>query len=165
MISRGQLECIGVDGRVFASSNQSELVAQLSSGEHVHRELRPNIGSDYVAAILQLLDEGAWLTQLIDHGDVRAVAVWRVFRTTYCGRRFEIDDLVTTAGSRSHGYGAAMLRWLEARATGLDCPTVTLNSALRRHDAHRFYAREGYAQIAFHFSKAVTGPLSSSRVS
>jgi GNAT superfamily N-acetyltransferase len=50
---------------------------------------------------------------------------------------------------------AALLRWLEARARVEGCPTITLHSATHRDRAHRFYFREGYRILAFHFTKAV----------
>ena len=153
-----QLERIDSSGVAIGFSDDSERLAALEIGEAVHRELRPQIGADYKGDLEKILREGLWLTQLVDCGRVRAVALWRVFRTTYCGRRLEIDDLVTAADSRSQGHGATMLAWLEERASAFGCPTVTLNSAFHRIDAHRFYEREGYSKIAFHFSKSVSYP-------
>lgn len=92
----------------------------------------------------------------MDEDEVRAVAVWRTFLTTYCGRRFEIDDLVTAEGQRSKGYGAATIAALEAKARSLSCDAVMLTSATWRVDAHRFYFRERYAIDAFLFSKSLT---------
>lgn len=68
-----------------------------------------------------MFEEGARLTQLVDQGEVQALAVWRVFHTTYCGRRLEIEDLVTSSSHRSKGYGATLLHWLEGRGRALNC--------------------------------------------
>ena len=125
----------------------------LQEGEALHRQLRPELARDYPGYLERMFDEGARLTQLVDEGEVRALAVWRVFHTTYCGRRLEIEDLVTTSFHRSNGYAATLLQWLEGRGRALDCTLATLNSATHRADAHRFYFRARYKIIGFHFNK------------
>lgn len=127
--------------------------AALRQGEALHRAFRPNIQGDYAAYMRRMAAEGAGLMQLLDEGEVRAIAVWRTYLTTYCGRRFEIDDLVTAEGFRSVGYGAALLRALESKARTLSCAAVMLTSATWRVDAHRFYLRERFAIRSFLFSK------------
>ena len=123
----------------------------LLAGEALHRQLRPLLEADYPAQIERLFPDGARLAQVVDEGEVRAIALWRLFETTYCGWRLEIEDLVSDEAHRSKGYGAAMLRWLHDQAVALGCPTTTLISGTHRTRAHRFYFREGYAITAFHF--------------
>ncbi|MBW8303977.1 MAG: GNAT family N-acetyltransferase [Brevundimonas sp.] len=125
----------------------------LLEGEALHRQLRPALDADYPAQIERMFAEGARLVQLVDEGEVRAIGLWRVFETTYCGRRLEIEDLVSSEAHRSRGYGAALLRWFDARAVDLGCPTTTLHSAVHRDRAHRFYFREGFHIMGFHFSR------------
>ena len=57
----------------------------LRQGEALHRSFRPNIAGDYIAYLRQMSAEGAGIVQLVDENEVRAVAVWRTFLTTYCG--------------------------------------------------------------------------------
>ena len=57
----------------------------LLAGEALHRQLRPALESDYPAQIERLIPDGARLAQIVDDGEVRAIALWRVFETTYCG--------------------------------------------------------------------------------
>ena len=134
---------------------ESELGAALLQGEALHREFRPKIPGNYVTYVRQMAAVGAGIVQLMDQGEVRAIAVWRTFLTTYCGRRFEIDDLVTAEGKRSKGYGATLIRALEAKARSLSCDAVMLTSANWRVDAHRFYLREHFAIDASLFSKTL----------
>ena len=129
----------------------------LLAGEALHRQLRPALDADYPAQIERMVGEGARLAQLVDEGEVRAIGLWRVFETTYCGRRLEIEDLVSSEAHRSRGYGAALLRWFDAQAIELGCPTTTLHSAVHRDRAHRFYFREGFHIMDFHFSRASGG--------
>jgi GNAT superfamily N-acetyltransferase len=131
----------------------SDFEVALREGEALHRDFRPNITGDYVAYLHRMAAEGAHVMQLVDAHDVRAIAVWRSYLTTYRGRRFEIDDLVTSEGHRSKGYGATLIRALEAKARALSCDAVMLSSATRRVDAHRFYHRERYTISSFLFLK------------
>lgn len=134
---------------------EGQLAAALLQGEVLHRAFRPDLAGDYVAHMQRMAGEGAGIVQLVDAGEVRAIAVWRTFLTTYCGRRFEIDDLVTAQSHRSKGYGATLVRALEAKARSLACDAVMLSSATHRVDAHRFYFRERYSISAFLFTKTV----------
>ena len=135
---------------------QPDIEAALRQGEALHRKLRPDIDGDYVAYMRRMAEDGAALVQLLHENEVRALAIWRTFLTTYCGRRFEIDDIITTEDHRSKGYGATLIHALEAKARSLSCDAVMLTSALWRADAHRFYFRERYAIEAFLFVKKVS---------
>jgi len=146
------IDRIGDDGGAILFADTA---AALREGEALHRAFRPDIKGDYLAYMQRMAAEGAGLTQLFDAGEVRAIAVWRSYLTTYCGRRFEIDDLVTAEGHRSKGYGAIMMRALEGRAKALSCDAVLLSSATQRVGAHRFYLRERFAIVSFLFAKPV----------
>lgn len=129
----------------------------LAEGERAHRELRPTLADDYETEILTLLESGAYLTQLVSEHGVVGIALWRVFNTTYVGRKLDIDDFVVAEQARSRGLGATLLHWLEQRAQELDCSSITLNSANDRVHAHRFYKRERFEIIAAHFSRNLRG--------
>lgn len=149
--------------RIDASGNPVPLgerraqVLALLEGENLHRLFRPDMGADYAALMAKIASGGGGVVQLHDGEAVRSLAVWRVFHTTYCGLRFEIDDLVTDPDHRSRRHGSTLLNWLETKALDLGCRTVTLNSATRRADAHRFYFRQRFEILGFHFSKSVRG--------
>lgn len=143
-----------IDFRTFAVESVDDPAARrplLLQGEALHRQLRPALEADYPAQIERLIPDGARLAQVVDEGEVRAIALWRVFETTYDGWRLEIEDLVSHEAHRSKGYGAAMIRWLDGQAVAFGCPSTTLISGTHRTRAHRFYFREGYAITAFHF--------------
>jgi len=149
-----------IDFRTSVAQSVSDPAARwplIIEGETLHRQLRPALDADYPAQIERMFGEGARLAQLVDEGEVRAIGLWRVFETTYCGRRLEIEDLVSSEAHRSLGYGAALLRWFDAQAISLGCPTTTLHSAVHRDRAHRFYFREGFHIMGFHFSRPSGG--------
>ena len=64
-----------------------------------------------------------------------------------------MDDLVTTAASRSGGIGHLLLGDLERRARAAGCTALDLDSGVQRHHAHRFYLRERMAITSHHFAK------------
>ncbi len=144
------VERIDIAGQALPSGDAALFLDQ---SEALHRAFRPIIGPDYRAHMAEMFAEGAGIVLLFDDGEVRALAAWRAFHTTYCGYRLEIDDLVTDETQRSKGYGATLLTFVEAKARAMGCDTLTLNSAVPRARAHRFYFREGLHIAGFHFSK------------
>jgi len=66
-----------------------------------------------------------------------------------------VADLVVTEGARGRGVGKALLDRVTDEARRLGAHRISLESGHWRKDAHRFYAREGYEDLARHFSKAV----------
>jgi GNAT superfamily N-acetyltransferase len=155
-MSQASLQRIDASGNVLdVDSTHEDRRRMLREGEAMHREVRTQIGQDYCALIEVMFAEGMFLTQLVDAGEVRSVALWRAYHTTYDGRRFEVDDLVTRASDRSRGYGAVMLREMANKAASLGCQSIVLNSATYRQRAHKFYFREGFSITAFHFTKPV----------
>lgn len=96
-------------------------------------------------------EDGYRIVALFVGDQCRAAAGYRVILNLAHGRSLYVDDLVTAAQWRSHGYGAALLGYLVdlARERGLDA--VRLDSGIQREDAHRFYEREGFAYVSKHF--------------
>jgi len=123
----------------------------------VVQQLRPDFDCErYVEQVLrQLQTDGSRATVLYDSGVPRAFACWRIMEMLAVGRHVYVDDLVTDASARSHGYGKAMLDWLKAEARRLGCTRLQLDSGTFRKDAHAFYLREGLRIEAFHLGIAL----------
>ena len=128
--------------------------AWLARAETVHRQLRPQLPSDYAAKMKKVFSQGGEMCVAIDGQAVTGVAVFRLFENTHVGGRFYVDDLVTDEARRSSGVGKALLAWLEVEARGRNCPGLELESGTQRSDAHRFYFREGFVIPSFSFRKA-----------
>ena len=64
-----------------------------------------------------------------------------------------IPELIVAEGERSRGAGAALLSRAEELARDRGCWSMALESANRRTDAHRFYLREGWTDVAKAFGK------------
>lgn len=115
-------------------------------------ELRPHLPeTSFVPTIREMEREGYHLAFLPVSGRPVCVAGFRFETRLWCGRILYVDDLVTTATERSHGYGAAMLEWLKKSAKERGCSELHLDSGVQRKDAHRFYRKQGLEDSALHF--------------
>ena len=144
--------------RVIALTDEGGALAEnawLARAEAVHRQLRPNLPSDYVGRMNEVLATGAQLALVVADNSVRCVALWRVIENTADGRRLYVDDLVSDEACRSQGAGKMMFDWLEAKAAALGCTALTLDSGVQRQRAHHFYFREGMYIASFSFKKAL----------
>lgn len=128
-----------------------ELGSVIARGEDLHRVLRSELPAEYGEYMALMLREGAHLVHLVDENQVRALAVWRAYHTTYHGYRCYIDDLVTSEQHRSRGYGGTLLQHIVKLAEAFGCAVVALDSATHRDRAHAFYLREGFDKFAYHF--------------
>jgi GNAT superfamily N-acetyltransferase len=90
---------------------------------------------------------------LFDDSECRAAAGYHVTHGFANGRFIYVDDLITAEAHRSKGYGKALTDYLIDRARAQGCEGIQLDSGTWRHDAPRFYFREGYVITAFHFSQ------------
>jgi GNAT superfamily N-acetyltransferase len=126
----------------------------------VLRQLRPHLEeAEFVPAVRRMAPHGFRLVFAEDEGgEVRAVAGYRVTEMLRTGLMLEVDDLVTDAEARSGGFGRALMDWLVAEAEALGCSVVELDSGVQRHDAHRFYFREGMHILGYHFSMSPRRP-------
>jgi GNAT superfamily N-acetyltransferase len=60
--------------------------------------------------------------------------------------RAQLQGVRVTAAERGTGVGSEMLLWAMSRARQRGASVLQLSSNHRRHDAHRWYARMGFAQ-------------------
>lgn len=67
----------------------------------------------------------------------------------------EIQELVVMPQARGLKIGSQLLAWAEQEAREAGAEMTELSTSVTRHDAHRFYLREGYEQSHFRFTKAL----------
>jgi GNAT superfamily N-acetyltransferase len=126
--------------------------AQVAACHPVMAQLRPHIPSEgFVARVRQLETGGYRMACVIDDGEVRAVAGYRILDQLVRGRVLYVDDLVTDEQRRSRGHGDRLLTWLYDKARASGCSFIELDSGTQRVEAHRFYARHRMIISAFHF--------------
>lgn len=123
----------------------------------VLRQLRPALDRSTFVSDVRRMQQSGYLLAALRDGEVAAVAGYRYLDMFATGLTLYVDDLVTDAARRSAGYGTRLLGWLVAEARAHGCRFLTLDSGLKRTDAHRFYRREGLEEIALHFAIATDG--------
>lgn len=65
----------------------------------------------------------------------------------------ELTALVVAPGRRRSGLGHLLVETVQEWATLRGCQRLTVASALRRHDAHDFYRRCGFAERSRKFER------------
>lgn len=116
-------------------------------------ELRTHlVANEFVERVRRQQKEGYQLAFIEDEGAVKAVAGFRFGEYLCWGKILYVDDLVTTAGARSQGYGQQIFDWLLAQARAAGCAEFHLDSGVEKFGAHRFYLRNRMSISSHHFS-------------
>lgn len=127
----------------------------LLRAESVHRQLRPQLMANYSEQMNRVFAGGGRMIIAAENETVLGLAVWRILEKTFSRSEIYIDDLVTDVQYRSNGVGRALINWCENRGRELECTQLTLDSGTPRHQAHKFYFREGFVVTSFHFGKSL----------
>ena len=119
----------------------------------VMAQLRPHLSeTDYLAMVGRMrVTDGFKVFAAMRDGVVVGVAGVRPMELLYCGRILQIDDLVVSDAERSTGVGKALVDHVKAVARAESRIEVHLDSGLARTEAHRFYDREGFERLGYHF--------------
>ena len=123
----------------------------------VLHQLRPKLDASKFVADVRRLQQYGYVLASVSDPEVRAVAGYRYYEMFATGLTLYVDDLVTDDAHRSSGYGKHLLDWLIEEAKRHACNFLTLDSGLKRLDAHRFYRRHGLQDMAIHFAIPTDG--------
>ncbi|MGG2028309.1 GNAT family N-acetyltransferase [Gottfriedia sp. S16(2024)] len=100
----------------------------------------------------QMHKEGYRLIGLEVNDEIVAVAGINILTNFYNNKFLFVYDLVTKETERSKGYGEELMTYIHRYAREQECSHVTLESALHRVDAHRFYEEKmGYDKFCYSF--------------
>lgn len=108
----------------------------------------PDQAQVYVSAFRQIQQDpnSALFAAVCDDAVVGCLQLTTIPGLSYKGlRRALIEDVRVATGCRGQGIGARMLAHAEAEARRRGCGLIELFAHSDRSDAHRFYARAGYA--------------------
>ena len=120
----------------------------------VMQQLRPHLKKEnYADTIITLQNEGYQLAALIKDNDIKALAGFRVAHNLFMGRHLYVDDLISEQDQRSLGYGELLITWLREFAIKENCSYLHLDSGTHRHEAHKFYFKQGFNIASYHFSE------------
>ena len=123
----------------------------------VMQQLRPHLSQQAFVKSVRRMEKETYRIAYLSDPDVRAVAGFRCMEMLATGKVLYVDDLVTSSEHRSDGYGKILLEWLISTAKEQSCRFLTLDSGLKRLDAHRFYRHHGLEEIAGHFAIPTDG--------
>ena len=90
---------------------------------------------------------------LFDGRELVALSSGWLTTRLYSGRQLELDNVVVKPERRNQGVGAELNRHIEDWARRNDCLTCELNSYVTNAGSHRFYFRQGYSILGYHFYK------------
>jgi GNAT superfamily N-acetyltransferase len=114
----------------------------------------PSVDADELRSRLdEMLTYGYRCIGAFVDGKLVGVAGFWIGSRFYCGKYIDVDNVVVDEAYRSRGIGGRMMRWLEEYGVGIGCKVCVLDSYVTLAGAHKFYFREGYHILGYHFSK------------
>ena len=120
----------------------------------VMQQLRPHLQKEkYTDTIINLQDAGYQLAALFQDDEIKALAGFRIAQNLFMGRHLYVDDLISEQTQRSLGFGELLIKWLRAFAIKENCNYLHLDSGTHRHEAHKFYFKQGFNIASYHFSE------------
>ena len=122
----------------------------------VIRELHHGLDEErYLELLAEMVPNGYRMFAVRDSGEVAAVAGIQVLTNLYYERHAYVYDLVVTAGTRSKGYGQALMAHVESVAREEGCKCVALVCGRERAGALRFYERSGFERPGYSMRKTL----------
>ncbi|MDP8926152.1 MAG: GNAT family N-acetyltransferase [Actinomycetota bacterium] len=122
----------------------------------VMRQLRTHvIEGEYLVTTKRLRHSGYRMAAIVEAGEVRYIAGFRIVEFLAHGKFLYVDHLVAAESARSEGHGKRMLDWLTGVAREEGCRSLQLDSGVQRHEAHRFYFQQETKISGNRFSKAI----------
>ena len=138
-------------------------VQDLESVTDLARQLGyPNSQAEIRSRFLEIQNQGQYAL-FVAKSETEQVLGWLQVNvepiSLVVGPRAEIAALVVDEKCRGQNIGKALLRYAEKWALEKKISLVRLRSNLKRHDAHRFYQREGYeiSKVSNVFTKNIGG--------
>ncbi len=71
----------------------------------------------------------------------------------YAGKSCETDHVYIHPDYRSKGVGNGLFAFIEKHAKKKGCEAIELNTYVQNAPSHKFYYKEGFNIIGFHFAK------------
>lgn len=133
------------------SAKDLDAIAELA------RHLNPHMSIDEVKKVHQAVFDYDSYTcfGLVENEKIIGVCgLWKSIKT-YSGLQYEIDHLVVDPSRQSEGLGHHFLSLMEKWAKEKGAQTLELNTYTENKASHKFYHREGFIILGFHFQKKI----------
>lgn len=118
------------------------------------KELRPHLKDtgEFIRRWQRQHAEGYRLVYTLQQQEVVAAAGFRLLDTMAWGKVLYLDDLIVPEACRGRGFGAQLLRWLQATAKEKGCDELHLDTGYQRHKAHLVYLSSGFELACHHLA-------------
>lgn len=121
------------------------------------KELRTSLSwDDFVYHYEQAKERDHYcLVGIENGGELVAIMGYRVLHDFAHGKHLYIDDLVTTAKSRSSGMGTILLEFAEQEAKRMQCKGLRLCTGIENEGGKRFYERHRWQARSIAYKKTI----------
>lgn len=119
------------------------------------------MAKDFVAdaVLLQRLEEMSTQNYecvgVYDHEQLIGVAGMWFCTRHYSGRSVEVDHVCIEDAYRNQGLGSQLMIWIENYVSKKGYETIELNTYVENILSHKFYQKQGYKKLGFHFLKSL----------
>lgn len=90
-----------------------------------------------------------------DHQQLIGVAGMWFCTRHYSGRSVEVDHVCIEEAYRNQGLGSQLMIWIENYVSKKGYETIELNTYVENILSHKFYQKQGYKKLGFHFLKSL----------
>lgn len=121
------------------------------------RHLNPELSLDEVRKVHQAVfdyDSYTCFGLVKNEKIIGVCGLWKSIKT-YSGLQFEIDHLVVDPKRQSEGLGHQFVQLMEEWAKTQGAQTLELNTYTENKASHKFYHREDFIILGFHFQKKI----------
>jgi len=129
-------------------------VAEMLQQFTLIKQLNPHLDFAHFEQLLRQMAENRYqMAGVFVDGKCVGISGYWLGTKLYSGKYLEIDNFVIDEQYRSQRFGKILLDWLTAEAARHHCETIMLDAYVVNNAAHKFYLREGFAIVGFHFLK------------
>lgn len=73
----------------------------------------------------------------------------------YSGRSVELDHVFIEDAYRNKGLGSKFVNWIQGYVKLKGCEAIELNAYIANEPSHKFYERDGFQKLGYHFVKEI----------
>ena len=120
------------------------------------QELNPGVPPDVLAQRLQDMTAQGYrcAAAFADDYCIGVAGIWLGTRFR-CGRYLDVDNVIVDLQYRGTGIGQQLMDWVERYAHREGCENMVLDAYVTNDLAHKFYQRNGYQVVGYHFVKSL----------
>ncbi len=145
----------------FTKNDQSFEIGLLANEEMqglfpIIEELNPGMQKQLFEDRLQEMQANKFNCIAVWHNDtiIACCGFWILIKF-YNGRHVEPDNVGVLTDYRNFGLGKTMMDFLHEHAKNMGCTYSELNAYVSNNKAHKFYFKDDYKILGFHFQKTL----------